>query len=356
MLIILRSDNPTFSNVILNPHVPRNAAYAVGSQNREGKEAFTPSYEEGDWGVYSSAVKLLAQNTKPITSKTTKILIFGDTALLEPLGSRAVNDPTYNPFSNVMPFFENYDYIVGKLETTIDGESVGVPNPGKNYTFSIPKISAKIFKDAGIDAFNYATNHTKDYGEASVIHTIELLEEQGIEHFGAGANNEEAFAPLIVEIKGTKIAFLAFNSAEYAFNIAGPNSAGTASFIEYLARPSIENAKANSDIVIVMAEWGEEHTTELNDLQKQWANIFTSAGADLVVGGHPHVRQASDVVNGVEVIYSIGNFMFPGQAWDPEAQKGWMVEVVVEDKKIKETILHDMEMDFEGVPKLVSSK
>ncbi len=210
----------------------------------------------------------------PIKPRTdAKLLFFGDTALLEPLGSRVVNDSSYNPLYRVMAKFQEYDYVVGKLEATIDGASVGEPNPGKGYTFSIPKESVRVFKEAGIDAFSYATNHTRDYGPLSVTHTIQLLKEASIDSFGAGANQTEAFTPLVKEINGTKIAFLAFNSAEYAFNIADQYTPGTACFCEWLVRQSIQDAKTQADLVIVYSEAGDEHVSEPNDLQIQWANI-----------------------------------------------------------------------------------
>lgn len=88
-----------------------------------------------------------------IPSSTVKILLFGDTSLLDPVGARAVQDPiNQDPFRFVEDTFEQYDYVVGTLESTIDGESVGYPNPGKAYTFSNPPETATIFSNAGIDA------------------------------------------------------------------------------------------------------------------------------------------------------------------------------------------------------------
>jgi poly-gamma-glutamate capsule biosynthesis protein CapA/YwtB (metallophosphatase superfamily) len=281
-----------------------------------------------------------------------KILIFGDTALLEPLGSMVVNDPTYNPFSNLMHVFAEYDYVVGDHESTIDGVSVGSPNPGKPYTFSIPKESVKVYKEAGIDAFSYANNHTRDYGPQSVLHTIKLLNQGGIEVFGAGANTSEAFKPLIKEINGNKIAFLAYNCAEYAYNIASADTPGTAYYNEWLVRDSIAKAKKESDVVIVMPHCGTENITTPDEMQIQWAQIFTSAGADIVIGGHPHVRQAPAVVNGKPVIYSVGNFMFPGQSINEEKRTGWMVEVIVDNKQYQSYRLIETRMDDIGVPTL----
>lgn len=292
--------------------------------------------------------------TKPVEDPNTKILALGDIALLDPIATAINTDPNYTPFASTKDYFSKFDYVVGTHDATIDGTSVGSPNPGKAYTFSTPKESARVFKEAGISAFSYAGNHTKDFGAASVNHTIELLHEQGIGTFGAGANNTEAYAPLIVTIKNTKVAFLGFNCMEYDFNHATDYEAGTASFSEWRVRDSISNAKKQADVVIVFAHWGIEHTQELDPTwQVQWAGIFTNAGADIVMGGHSHVRQKQDIVNGKPVFYSLGNFIYPGQGWDPEALKSYAVELVIENKVLTKWVVHNVETTNEGDTRIV---
>jgi len=292
-----------------------------------------------------------------IPFSTVKILLFGDTSLLDPVGARAVQDPiNQDPFRFVEDTFEQYDYVVGTLESTIDGESVGYPNPGKAYTFSNPPETATIFSNAGIDAMSYAGNHTKDYTAPSVTHTIDLLNQAGVASFCAGANNEQAYTPLVVDLKGTKVAFLGFNCIEYAFNHATDYEAGTASFSEWKVRESISYAKSQADVVVVFAHWGWEHTQELDpEWQVLWAQIFTDAGADVVIGGHPHVVQPQVEVNGKPVFYSIGNFLFPGMAWDPESQKGIMVEINIDEKKISSINTLKILMDGDGIPSVVEN-
>lgn len=307
----------------------------------------------------SNVKSTLLENTQPseilnslIYKTDAKILIFGDTILLDPL-DKLVKDPNYNPFKNVMHIFKDYDFVVGDQEGTIDGASVGSPNPEKPYTFTSPKESIRAYLEAGIDAFSYANNHARDYGPKSVVHTLELLNGAGIQTFGAGANTTEAFKPLIVDLYGNKVAFLSYNCAEYKFNIATGDIPGTASYNEGLVKSSIQNAKNNADVVIVIAHCGTENQTEPDSMQIQWAKIFTSAGADIVVGGHPHVRQQPAMVNGIPVIYSIGNFMIPGQSINEEKRRGWMVEIVVKEGKFESYKLIETRMDDWGVPHLL---
>jgi poly-gamma-glutamate synthesis protein (capsule biosynthesis protein) len=283
------------------------------------------------------------------------LLFFGDTALLEPQGTLIIEDPLYSPFMNVLEAFNRYDYIVGSLEVPIDGDAVGTPQIGKNYTFTTPKESVRVYKEAGIDAFAYSSNHTKDYGAASVTHTIELLKAEGIQTFGSGANNNEAYTPLYVTVKDTKFAFVAYNCMEWAFNHATDYEAGTASFVEWRVRQVIEEANQNADIVIVFSHWGNEHTTELDhEWQIKWADIYTSAGADIVIGAHPHIIQESAIVNGKPVYYSVGNFIFPGMGFDPNSLKSLAIEIVVKDKNISEVIEHKVTMTNEGIPTILN--
>lgn len=307
--------------------------------------SFPVSYTNNQEGLIEGVENSNEDNTR----SDAKILIFGDTAMITPLNNM-IEDPSFDPLANVSEKFQKYDYVVGNHESTIDGDKVGIPQAGKAYTFSTPARAVELYKNAGIDAFSYANNHAKDYGAVSVTHTIKLLNEAGIETFGAGANTTEAFKPLTKEINGNIISFLGYNCAEYAYNQSGPNEPGTAYYSEALVKESILKAKEISDIVIVIPHCGAEQVTTPNDIQKKWAKIFTSAGADFVVGHHPHVRQAPEVINGVTVVYSIGNFMLSGQSGTEESRKGWVVELTIDNKEIKEYKLLDTEMNQQGVP------
>ena len=157
----------------------------------------------------------------------------------------------------------------------------------------------------------------------------------------------------IKNINGNTIGFLAYNCAEFAYNIATETEAGTAYFNEGRIRESIRNTKASADVVIVITHCGTEHVTTPDARQQRWAKVYTSAGADFVIGGHPHVRQAPEEIHGKTVVHSVGNFMFPGQSWNPEAQKGWAVEIIIDNGLVEGYALLESEMDQDGVPSWV---
>lgn len=281
------------------------------------------------------------------------ILFLGDTAFLEPQGSKIQRELNYNPLRPFKEFFDEADYVIGDHEATIDGRSVGGRLSGKAYTFSIPTESIKRYKEVGIDAFSYANNHARDYGSNGVNHTIDLLRKNGIGVFGAGKNLEEANKPLYVEIRGTTFAFFGYNSIETFYSQAKVSTPGTAGLNESYIKRNIEEAKSRADIVIVFPHWGKEHSTALTDTQITWTRKFINYGVDAIVGAHPHVRQKYEVKDGVPVAYSVGNFFFPGMSKYPNAQKGMIAEIVVENKRVKEIVFHQTQMSDSGVPSFV---
>lgn len=280
---------------------------------------------------------------------STTIVMVGD-MLFENDLEEAINRERYNPFFQFNEVFENADLVIGNLETTIDGDSVG-NRQNKPYTFSAPKVVAELISEAGFNAVSYANNHTKDFGAESVVHTINLLDENGVESFGAGSNTSEAFAPYIYTNKHASIAFLAINEAEAIFNSAGSNSAGTAYFNEALISAAINSAKNNADLVFVWTHWGTEHETSPNSFQTNWGRKIIDMGADMVIGAHPHVRQGQETYNGKYIFYSLGNFVFPGMAWSDEAQIGSVLTVTLDKDQIVSAELRDTIMDYNGVPR-----
>ena len=193
VLIIITTVLAGVSTFVLSQHIGKQDKVPLEDMRIVVPESFSIEPDSFPTIIESEII------SEPEPRTDARLLIFGDTAFLEPLAGRILNDPTYNPLDNVSEVFFQYDYVVGNHEATIDGASVGQPNEGKPYTFSTPVESAAKFREAGIDAFSYANNHTKDYGPASVTHTIELLKNEGIETFGAGANAAEAFTPLYQE-------------------------------------------------------------------------------------------------------------------------------------------------------------
>ncbi len=186
------------------------------------------------------------------------------------------------------------------------------PAKNKQYVYKGPPDSLPAFRDAGFDVVNLANNHTMDHGVEGLLDTMDYLDKAGIAHMGAGNNDTEAFAPSIHEVRGVKVAYVGLSRVvpEVSWK-ADKNTPGVAeTYDTRRAVEAIAKAKDMADIVVVMVHWGTERTTVLEDYQKQFARQYIDAGADLVIGSHPHVLQGFETYKGKWIAYSLGNFIF----------------------------------------------
>ena len=200
----------------------------------------------------------------------------------------------------------------------------GEPLPEKAFTFRSNPENINLLKDMGVDLVSLANNHAYDYGEISLLDSIESLDAAEMPFVGVGKNLEEARKPYYVTINGIKIAIVAATQIERLEDPdtkgASENNAGVfRCFSEAeLSRllETVKAAKAESDFVVVYIHWGTENTDELDWAQTYQAPKLAEAGADAIIGGHTHCLQQIDVVKGVPVIYSLGNFWFNSRKYD----------------------------------------
>ena len=189
----------------------------------------------------------------------------------------------------------------------------GEPLPTRMWTFCGDPDNVSYLKDLGVDIVGLANNHTFDFGEVSFLDTLETLEKAQIPYVGAGRDIEQAAAPVYLEADGFKIAYVAASRAEYT--IYTPEAAETEpgilwcyDYTRFLE--SIKKAAENADYVIALPHWGVEHSTVLEDEQIYGAHALIDAGADAVIGAHPHILQGIEYYEGKPIIYSLGNFWF----------------------------------------------
>lgn len=189
----------------------------------------------------------------------------------------------------------------------------GTPAPDKQFTFRVHPEKVKLMQEMGIDLVTLANNHALDYGRDAMLDTIDTLDHAGIRHVGAGKNLAEARKPDVVELNGCTFAFIGatrvYPEADWA---AGTDSAGMFSAYDGGAQlaEEVKAAKQQADYVIAYVHWGIEREETPNEVQKSIAHRLVDAGADLVVGAHPHVLQGIEYYQGVPIAYSLGNFVF----------------------------------------------
>jgi poly-gamma-glutamate synthesis protein (capsule biosynthesis protein) len=252
-----------------------------------------------------------------------------------------------DPLAPFAALLADADYRIGNLECSL--ATTGKPMPDKIYTFRADPRATRVLKGR-FDAMSVANNHSGDYGRAAFMETLAALDDAGIRHFGGGRNLVEAHAPLWIEKKGLRIAVLGYNEFLPRAFEAGADFPGIAWSEDSHVISDIRAARAaGADVVIPFMHWGWEYEEGPNARQRQLAHAMIDAGADAVVGGHPHVTQGAEVYRDKPIIYSLGNFVFDG--FDaPEAKLGWLLRLEVERGAVPSWLTFAARMDEEGTP------
>lgn len=217
----------------------------------------------------------------------------------------------------VLDILNKADIRVGTLETAIGNEPIFYEEKMKRLADVIYAQDHDLIKlqQLSIDIVSLANNHFFDLGPNGAEHTIQLLDEMGIKYIGAGRNLEEAQRPVIETINGKKVAFLAFcdwrNDTVGWCPFATEDQPGVNPMYDDYVVDEIKKYKVQSDYVVVMPHWGKEHTWVTTNHVYAIAKKMRKAGADLILGSHPHRVQPVVNYKHASVAYSMGNFLFP---------------------------------------------
>jgi len=194
------------------------------------------------------------------------------------------------------------DLAVGNMEFPLAGK------PYSGYpSFSGPSAFAAYLSDVGFDVLLTANNHMLDKGSAGLERTIDRLETMRIPYTGIArdAASDTLVNPLLVPVRGVRVALVNFT-----YGTEGGASAQWPK-VHYMNKeqlaPVMKRAREHADFVIVFPHWGDEYALRHNARQEDFARWLVAEGADLIVGGHPHVIQDVQEIDGVPVVYSLGN-------------------------------------------------
>ncbi|MBI4054206.1 MAG: CapA family protein [Candidatus Doudnabacteria bacterium] len=294
-----------------------------------------------------------------------ELLLVGDIMLSRNVASMIQkHDDPLLPFANISALLKQSDFNFGNLESPFS-ESLHIP-PSGSLIFNAPKTFHVGLVENNFKVLSIANNHALDQGLTGLKTTRELLAASGIAAIGAGNDQAQAWEPAIVELRGLKIGFLA---ASYASVNDGGKSRN-----DYVARTDdvenlklgIENLKSRSDFIVVSMHAGNEYTHRPNATQQDFARAAIDAGADVVVGHHPHwvqpiekycpqphlsspyqgeeptqntpplqggIRGGKSINCGL-IFYSLGNFIFD-QEWSQKTKQGLAVRLTLEGAKLK---------------------
>jgi poly-gamma-glutamate synthesis protein (capsule biosynthesis protein) len=215
-----------------------------------------------------------------------------------------------NPFRNLSAFLAGADVAVANLEGPLTAR--GTRLAGKQFTFRSAPGRAQMLRQAGISVVGLSNNHILDYGPVGLSDTTRALDAAGIQWCGAGDNLAQARKPAIREVRGTRVAFLSYNRTFPSKFWAEYRRPGTAFADAKFIREDVAAARAVAGRVVVLVHWGREKSYELREYQVEVARAAAEAGADLVVGTHPHIPQGVQVIGRTVVVYSIGDGVFGG--------------------------------------------
>jgi poly-gamma-glutamate synthesis protein (capsule biosynthesis protein) len=246
------------------------------------------------------------------TAQPVVINAVGD-IMLAGSGTALFNRNGYDyPFDATAAVLRQADLTIGNLEAPI--ARTGTEFTGKKFRFRNHPAAAAALQRAGFTHFSLANNHMLDFGAEALGETRAALDALGITHTGAGPDLESARRARIVTVKGTRIALLSYSLTYPAEFYAAPERAGTAPGYEQYYRADISGAKQSADYVIVSFHWGAECADFPRDYQKTVARKAIDAGADVILGHHPHVLQGIEFYRGGVVFYSLGNFAFASRS------------------------------------------
>lgn len=245
---------------------------------------------------------------RPQNGKSFSILFAGDFCIRSEKAMELLrNGGAEDIVKNLKPVFESADIRVLQWETVCGMEGKAIPKSGPNL--HNPEFCMDFAKALGIDITLLANNHTGDFGPEMAIKTQERLAGAGFKTVGVGKNIEEAGKPLYFDAAGLKIALL--NYCENEFGTATVDAAGTNPYGIIEISNAVREAKKESDLVFLTMHGGHEQNPFPSPRMVKEFRYYAESGADLVFNCHTHCPEGVEVVNGVPVIYSPGNFFFP---------------------------------------------
>ncbi|ASF40573.1 capsular biosynthesis protein [Halobacillus halophilus] len=217
-------------------------------------------------------------------------------------------------FEKVAPYFESADYVTGNFENPVTLEGKSYDEIDKSIHLSADPSAVEALKDANFSNVNLANNHAMDFGPEGLLDTVQTFEDKELDFVGAGKDLEAAQQIDYKKTNGLKIATLGFSDVYVSGFRALEYNPGIAAADPESFLPLVREAKENADMVVVNIHWGAEYDNKPHPRQQEMAKAIVGAGADVIIGHHPHVLSPVEVYDNSVIFYSLGNFIFD-QGW-----------------------------------------
>lgn len=260
---------------------------------------------------------------------TATFIIGGDMMFDRGIDSHFRGDKLYDVVSNLGDkLFANADLSMVNLEGPISETEIPADNTANNMIFNFPPKSVDVLHWMGVNSVSLANNHTNNNGKKGLVNTKNVL-------------TSNLIVPVGQESVFDEESIKRFNSNNKQISVIALNILETNPDISDL----IKNEKSSSSFVIVYPHWGTEYSQSHGDQQEILAHRWIDAGADLIVGSHPHVIQDAEVYKGKPIFYSLGNLLFD-QNFSKETQRGLIVAGEIRGDKLKLVLLPIVSNNF----------
>lgn len=283
--------------------------------------------------------------SRPDASPAVRLVFLGDVMLADGPGRLIARGG--DPFAPVAARLKQADVRIANLECVVASTGKAFDKP---WTFRAhPRVLDVLRRH--VDVVSVANNHSGDFGRTAFAEMLQRLDAAGLPHIGGGRDLASAHAPHLIVRDGLKIALLGYDEFFPRHFEAGHDHPGVAWSEDEQVVDDIRRARSvhGADIVIPFMHWGQEHEPVANARQRQLARLMIDAGADAVVGTHPHVVQDTETYRGKPIVYSLGNFVFDGFS-SLDNRTGWMLFMTVGREGVRQWHTEAVRTDVDGTP------
>lgn len=312
--------------------------------------------------IFVLSVAILVPNMGTATpvpaTKTVTFLAAGDISLSRNVAARIkkYKDPLL-PFRSLETLLRSTDFNFANLESPFSGKSYA----GKtgSLVFNAPVENVTGLKAYNFKVLNLANNHALDQGTSGSAYTRDLLTKQGIAYVGTGTNLDQAWQPAIINAQGFNIGFIGASYSSINDNGKTTNNyVARIEDVQHLTK-AVQDLRTKVDFVVVTMHAGTEYTRKPNRAQVAFAHAAIDAGANMVIGAHPHWVQTVEKYHGKYIFYSLGNFIFD-QMWSQQTREGLTLKITLATSNnqtdIQNIQLIPIIIDNYSTPRLASVK
>lgn len=279
---------------------------------------FAASFELPQISLRDAVGVFDALNMEPeVPPEPRSFLFVGDVMLARDVERTMDTFGAAYPFQSVTTLFDEHDFLVANFEASVP--EVHQSTPDLQYNFFVKDAYLETLIEVGFTHLSLANNHSYDAGRAGYSHTRERISALGGTPFGtsyAFGTTSTAF----VDVDGVNVGLLALDFTVTTYD-------------DKVLRTFVHEQALNGDLLIVYVHWGTEYQAQHSSIQERYSRLFVDAGADLVIGHHPHVVQDVGFYNGVPIFYSLGNFIFD-QYFDPTVEEGLVLSLSPQTREI----------------------